>query len=493
MRRINVSAESTLNSLATSIFKDYIGFTPTSNSIKPPHIANSLFRNCIGETFDTSDIHKWIVAERKGNDKTFSAEQILSTYPELIENNQSANVIKNIKEFRYLLNEIFNTDNTVYPSLENSVYTISSHWLVKKSVPAESGIGSFLFEILSKLIDGKRSPAIDAIKKALSNDKDDFTKILKPIITCSDDEKKVNHTVDFPEENDIKWDKCKATIRKGFDNLIENMIATGESKNSLLLQERIINYSMFALVFYLINVGEAYGNNGVPILFDAGNEAESIKKASEQSYTLAKRSVEQLFIKIINEILITEIPTNNKAACLSWIREMRNDNTIIDAVEGYFESFINEQPDDPIFALSRALQIALFTFQFKSSSPSDFCRYIGVRGGFVAPKGNRAKVKRFLINSFTLETISLSVMDKNDLIEIEYRDLGKKLYDSYSIILGTDPENDYSVLEKMNITQSTPGDLRGDLAINAQTFADTYISLGRAKKYADGITVIKWR
>lgn len=32
---------------------------------------------------------------------------------------------------------------------------------------------------------------------------------------------------------------------------------------------------------------------------------------------------------------------------------------------------------------------------------------LGVRAGLVGPKGNRAKIGRYLVNSFTLETITL--------------------------------------------------------------------------------------
>ena len=51
-------------------------------------------------------------------------------------------------------------------------------------------------------------------------------------------------------------------------------------------------------------------------------------------------------------------------------------------------------------------------------------------------------------------------------------------------------DNEYRVLEEVNIAQSTPGDLRGDLAINAQKLADLYIALGLAHRYADGVTLI---
>ena len=59
--------------------------------------------------------------------------------------------------------------------------------------------------------------------------------------------------------------------------------------------------------------------------------------------------------------------------------------------------------------------------------------------------------------------------------------------------MGADAEKEYDILEQYNIAQATPGDLRGDLSINAQQLGNTYISLGLGKKYADGVTLIGWR
>ena len=168
-------------------------------------------------------------------------------------------------------------------------------------------------------------------------------------------------------------------------------------------------------------------------------------------------------------------------------------DTIRPALNSYFDSFCREE-SSAIVALSRALQIVLYTCEYKSSSPSDFCRVLGVRSGLIGPKGNRAKVKRYLTNSFTLETITLSTLSPDELKDgVELKELSNRLVEKYNIIIGADSELEYSLLEKYNIAQATPGDLRGDLSINALKLADTYISLGLGKKYADGVTLIGWR
>ena len=486
----------TLKRIGESVCKDF-GFAPTSNATKPPHIANGLFRACLGETCRTTDLHEWLICE--GKKDAVSSDKIIASYYQILERGQLEKA-SNIKDLRFLLNEIFNQDNTIYPSYDFSVTTISSHWMVKKRVNSEAGIGDFIFEILSKKIDGKRSPAIELLKNALVNDTDDITKLVKPIIAYpSGTEKREFSGVEYPDDNDIKWDSCKDSIRRGFDQLSNNIVLIEENKNSLLVLRRMINYAVFVSLLYLIQGNAAvFGGSRVPIVIDAGGDVDSIKKASEQSFTSAKKSVEDYYVNAIYKVINEEIAQDNEKACKKWIQEMvftslDKEEKIKNAITSYFNSFILEG-DAPKLALAKALQIALYTFEYKNNSPSDFCRVLGVRAGLVGPKGSRAKIKRYLVNSFTLETITLSSVSKDDLEDgIELKDLSDKLVHDYCILIGANSDAEYSILEGANIAQSTPGDLRGELSLNAQQLANTYISLGLGKRYADGVTLIGWR
>lgn len=490
-------ANDTLKRIGESVCKDYLGFAPTSNATKPPHIANGLFRACLGETCRTTDVHEWLICE--GKKDAVSSERIIATYAQILERGQMEKP-SNIKDLRFLLNEIFNQDNTTYPSYDFSVTTISSHWMVKKRVSAEANIGDFIFEILSKRIGGERSPAIELLRAALSNDTDDMTKLVKPIIAFpSEKEKRDISEVEYPDDNDIKWDPCKESIRHGFDQLSRNLIHIEENKNSLLVLRRLVNYAVFASLLYLIHGNSAvFNGNRVPIMIDAGGDIDSIKKASEQSFTAAKKSVEDYYVNAIYHVIDEDIPRDTEKECKKWIKEMvfssiDTEESAKSAITSYFSSFCAEG-DAPKYALAKALQIALYTFEYKNNSPSDFCRVLGVRAGLVGPKGNRAKIKRYLVNSFTLETITLSAVSEDDLTDgIELKDLSDKLVQDYCILIGADSDAEYSILERSNIAQSTPGDLRGDLSLNAQQLANTYISLGLGKRYADGVTLIGWR
>lgn len=489
-----------LKKISNAICNDYLGFIPTSNSTKPPHIANGLFRCVTGEICDTRDVHEWIFGD--GSKDTISSEEILSKYEELFQCGYQEKP-SNIKDFRFLLEDIFNQDNGAYAGPKNypySVMTISSHWMIRGKVNSEGNIGEFIFKILSKKLNGKRSPVIELIRTALEDDTDDITNLIKPIIAFPSEKEKRNISgVIYPEDSNITWDSCKQIIREGFDRLATNITRIGENKNSLLVLRRIINYTIFATFLYLIHCNYSlYNGENPPIIVDAGGDLESIKKASEQAYTAAKKSVENYFTNSIKDWLYKEICKDNVEECKKWMDGMvyssveREDN-IKPALNSYFDSFYEEETS-AVVALSRALQIVLYTFEYKSSSPSDFCRVLGIRSGLIGPKGNRAKSKRYLINSFTLETITLSALSEDELTEgIELKELSERLISTYNILIGADAELEYGILEKYNIAQSTPGDLRGDLSINAQKIANTYISLGLGKKYADGVTLIGWR
>ena len=183
----------------------------------------------------------------------------------------------------------------------------------------------------------------------------------------------------------------------------------------------------------------------------------------------------------------------NGGSIVWFFSSVNREESIRRAVKNYFDSFVDEDRS-PRLALSRALQIALYTFEYKNNSPSAFCRVLGVRCGLIGPRGNRASIKRYLINSFTLETITLGALSKEELEDgIELKELGEKLISAYNILIGADAETEYNLLAAYNIAQATPGDLRGDLSINSQAIANTYISLGMGKRYADGVTLIGWR
>lgn len=488
----------TLSEIGTELC-DALGFNPTSTSTKPLYVANGLFRACTGIECVVDDIHEWVVSEHKA--KAVSSERILTKYKD-VTYETGVDAIDDIKEIRYYLDKLFNPDSTVHPSARHSVMNIPSKWLVRSKVPAEADIGEFLRDILYAPIDGEISPAVAIIEAALLADDDDLTRTVKPLLVRNPEAERITRR--DPEPTELVWTESKIAIRKGFDCLAKNCDEYSKRKgnNSLLTLRRMVTYAMFACFYYLENVNrDTIGGERIPLLLDANQHLSAVERASETCFISCKKAVEAYTTAFTYNWLkhadvITD--TESQAACEEYIsigfsitqqhEEKGMRKTILQHIRANCQA-----GDDPLLATAKALQFALYTYKYPNTTPSDFCNVLGTKAGLVGPSGNAAKYKRFLINRFLLETIVLSIVDTDALLEgIELRELGEALRDSYCIIIGTDTDRDYALLDSCGIARATPEDLRGELPENAKAIADMLISMGLGRRYADGVTIIGW-
>ena len=475
-------------------------FNPTSNSTKPLYVANSLFRACTGIECNVEDLHEWVVSERRSKAK--SSQAIAAEYADALYNSGSE-ITEEIKEIRFFLEKLYNPDSTVYPSYRNSVLNIPSKWFIRSYVPAEAGIGEFLFNILNAPIDGKVSPAIAVIEQALMDDDDDLSRTVKPLIVRKPEEERIVRSERDTEA--IPLDKTEMVIRAGFDRLAENCNAYSKTQgaNSLLVLRRMVSYAMFAVFFYLKDVNRTkYGGSSIPLLLDADGERGAIARASEACFIACKKAVEAYTISFIYSWLrdnnqITDI--SSESACKEYISRVTLKDYKKESEEEVREIILQHissgcrAGEEPLLATAKALQFVIYTYTFPNTTPSDFCNVLGVKAGLVGPSGNAAKYKRLLINSFLLETLVLSAVDTDSLNNgIELRELGDTLRSSYNILIGTDTDMDFGILDAYGIADVTPENLRGELANNARDIADMLISMGLAKRYADGVTIIGW-
>lgn len=485
-----------LKELGTALCAE-LGFLPTSNSTKPLYIANGLFRESTGRICELRDVHKWVLSERRA--KATPSRELLEEFADVFRDSETEK-IEILQEVRFYFERVFNPDSTVYPSYDNSVMNISSKWLVHPYKPAEAKIGSFLFEILNEPIDDKFSPALDIMRVALIQQDDDITRLIKPLIVRKSEATRITQAPIEPTSTVLNESKKK--IRTGFDRLAGNIGLLGQAENSLLVLRRLVCFASFAMFFYLEDINHtAFLAPQIPLLLDAGCGLGAVESASAGSFLSCKKAVEAYTINYLEKYLtgldgnyILDI--NNKQAVKDYIQQAPLYHKKIDAEEirgvilQHFDGYC-EKGDTPMRAIARALQFALYTYTYPNNTPSDFCNVIGKRGGLVGPSGPAAKQVRLLINRFALENLVLSSIEPERLREgIELRELGDCLRKDYSIIIGTDTDLDYSLLSEAKIAQHTPENLRSELSQNAQGIADILYSLGLARSYADGVTII---
>jgi hypothetical protein len=168
-----------------------------------------------------------------------------------------------------------------------------------------------------------------------------------------------------------------------------------------------------------------------------------------------------------------------------------SDDEIRRVILQHFSNYC-DKGDRPIRAIARALQFALYSYAYPNNTPSEFCNVIGKRGGLVGPSGSAVKNVRLLIHRFALENLILSTLNTDTLLSgVELRELGELLRRHYVVLIGTDTDMDYSLLAEAKIAQNTPENLRSELSLNAQGIADMLIALGLARRYADGVTILR--
>ena len=133
--------------IGEALFKE-LGFYAASNSIKPLYVANGLFREVTGTVCQIEDIYEWVRGENAK--KSMQSKKLIEKYADIIKCYQNEETsVEELKEIRYYLEKLFNPDSNIQSGAAFSVPNISSIWQVTSSVPAEQGVGSFLFKILN--------------------------------------------------------------------------------------------------------------------------------------------------------------------------------------------------------------------------------------------------------------------------------------------------------------------------------------------------------
>lgn len=472
---------------------NHIGYEPTSNQIKPVHIANGLFRHIIGEEYNIKSLNEWSKRFSQGKEVN-SADKIMKEYKDVLDQDVT---LEEINELRYFIELIFDADNAATPSLNFSTLTIASKTQVTKAVQNEFGIPKFLYRILSTNLNGVVSPCLKLIKEHLNNEEDEISRLAQPLVSIDSSlSKEVNI-----EEDDIELSGIELRLREAFDNIASN---ESENGNKLLFLERIVLFSCFAIIIHLssrvIDISDKYTEKDrIPILFDADGKLETIKFASQETLLLSRLGLEEYFEKCLEAILkeekydelsldeilekIEETPLadSSKRKSITFEDEKRDD------YKKLFLGFNEQNPQNVFDSYIKATRFLIFS-EIYSTDPSVFISSLGGKIGLLAPRTGGRGRKRFSPDPIMLEIIILSLIKKGEKIQLS--EFGSRLWEHYGIIIGANPDEDLKQLHRWNLSQSIPGDLAGGLALNAERIADIYISMGYAKRYADGVTIL---
>ena len=483
---------------------DPLGYSPTSASIKPVHIANGLSRAVLGQYYDplllNRALNRWA---GKGTQERHPTDDLVEEAGEVLGDLALPSNRHALDELRQLLKGVLDADSGVYDKNDNCSYTLTHRSHVTRD-HNDRRTGDFLFRVLSVDLGQGPSPAIALLRALLSDASDEISVVSLPL---TQGEEPLEHTVDLeraPASIATRTSRGQLlfrssalrAIREGFDTLAAFERARGSKLHSL---RRLVSFSTFSIFLHLVNRsldyedGRQHHRRRPPILLDCVQRGwTSVAVASHATYLLACKSIDRMVWHGMRAALAEEHGDRwTTRAVEDFIAdvELRGPARAQERRRQHFSDvFQSYRAGGAKVGEAFNLAVVDALFEDMSGTPEDFARALGVRGGLLAPRGHRAVKKRYAPSPEMLEVLLAASVPLDEELHLE--DLAERWWELFGIVVGG-RRDDAATLARWSILDAT----KADLAANAQALRDSLIEIGYARRYADGVTIIRsaWR
>jgi hypothetical protein len=462
------------------------GYSPSSSSTKPAHIANGWFRRVLGRRFDPVLLNRTVIHWTQ-NGEINPSETLLADYPSIFEPFQQVGKRREFAEFRSDLKLLISpAGGAVNKGNRQSSYNITCEKHLTEDYNDRS-VGAFLHQVIATELSGERSPVFDLLSDILRNPRDEVSAVTAPLLAQA--EPAAVAAGNYPAETVFKkrgkqfQSLVLQNVRKGFDGIAAFEQSYGGGLDAL---RRLVAFGVFAVLLHMANRrSEMAGapSIGPLLLYFPERQRNTAYQASHYTYNLARQAIETLYterIRVWLEPRIGQRPTAKK--CEQFVAELdfgQNSGLRRDQVLKSYRSFASQMSN--LDAMAEALRET--TFRELSGTPLDFYRSLGVRLGFLRPAGNSAVRKYYTLEGVLLEAILASILPAG---EMTFREFLDALAARYGLLTGGRPE-DGEILMSAGIGHATVQDLRA----NASVFRQQLLSLGWARQFADGVLVVR--
>lgn len=462
------------------------GYSPTSGSTKPAHIANGWFRRVLGKRYDPVLLNQTVIHWTQ-NGEINSSEKILGENPSVFEPFQQVGKHREFKEFRSDLKLLVSpTGGAVNKGNRQSSYNITCEQHLTEDYNDRS-VGAFLYQLIATELGGNRSPVCDLLIDILKNPKDEVSALTAPL-TFNAAESDVA-TGNYPAESVFKkrgkqfQSRVLQNLRFGFDNIADFELNYGGGLDAL---RRLVAFGVFSVLIHMANRRDEIAGAAElapQLLYFPNRQRNTAYLASHYTYNFTRQAIESLYTDRLRAWLeprIGQKPTAKK--CEQFVAEqdfgpaslLRREQLLMS-----YQSYVSQMSS--LTAMAEALRETIF--RDLSGTPIEFYRGLGVRLGYLRPAGNSAVRKYYTLEGVLLEAVLASILPKG---EMTFRQFLDELYARYGVITGGRPE-DSELLMSNGIGYATVQDLRA----NAGVFRQSLLSLGWARQFADGVLVVQ--
>lgn len=476
-----------------------LGYAPNSSSIKPVHIANGLSRAALGEYCDPTvlnrALNRWVKAQER-----HSTEDLVDDAADRLGEFASVKNRQQLNELRQLLRGVMDADGAVYDKNENCSYTLTHRSHVTRD-HNDRGAGDFLFRVLATDLGDGPSPALALLRDLLSDDSDEISVMVAPL--TGGEEARTYDGGDAEPPDSLKTrttgDGRRAfksaivrEIRKGFDTLATFERSRGSKLHSL---RRIVSFSTVSLFLHVINRsldyedGRTFQARRPPLLLDFVQGGWSpVAVASHATYNLACKSVERMIAHGLRAAFDAEHGdrwTTRQVEAFIDAVELRGPERARERKRRHFLEVFKSYGSGG-HTVSDAFNLAVVDVMLEelSGTPLDYVRALGVRGGLLAPRGQRAVKKRYAPSPELVEVLLAATLGPDEEVQLEQ--LADRWSERYGILTGA-RAGDAKELTRFSILDAT----KENLAANGEALRSALVDIGYARRYADGVTIIR--
>ncbi len=477
-----------------------LGYSPTSGSIKPVHVANGLCRAALGEYYDprllNRALNRWA---NRGAEERHPTEDLVNDAADRLGDLALPTHRHRLNELRELLRGVLGADGAVFDKNENCSYTLTHRAHVTRD-HNDRGTGTFLYHLLAADLGQDKSPALALIRELLTDASDELSVLSLPLIA---DEEPITFSVDedaLPEALKTKASADAARtfrspiareLRIGFDALAAYERARGSKLHSL---RRLVSFCGLSLFLHIVNRsldyedGRSFLARRPPLILDFVQGGWSpVGIASHATYNLACKSIERMVGYGVRTALASEFGerwTTRQAEDFISEVELRGNAKVQERKRKHFLEVFRSYANGAGVAEAFALASVDALLEDMNGTPFDFARALGVRSGLLAPRGQRAVKKRYAPSPELLEVLLASTTQPGEELELE--ELAERWWVRYGVLTGA-RQADARELARWSILDAG----KEDLVANADALRATLIDIGYARRYADGVTIIR--
>lgn len=504
-----------IGEVLNGVYDKSVGWRPSSGAIKPVHIANGLFRDLIGQTYNIKRAVAFAIPWKKKNSPEMDPRRSYSylvheTKDPRFQGFADDQYKERFERLREFIRGLLAADGAVFPQAEITSFSLTCRQMIS-SDRNDREVGRFMAEILrgqdkngslAKLV-------IEALSKNSETPQDPISFLAWPLLSQEPEHISRKSSRASPYDN-RKLKQFFKQLEVAAQQLAEHEKSQG---NRLATLQRAVHFSCLSLLSHVqaLAVNGKLQNRPPLLLTMAATKGSRLALASEESLNNCYRSfeswlAEQLSLRLEKgqpiicgtdegeeEECLPNLPAQRKDSVRKFLSEIADekgnpvDHELLDDRMSLWEQSSAKCGKDNWALVMGETIVQCYLNEYTSGGPRQFLGGVGRKAGIIFPHfQGRSKEKRIRPSVAILDVLVKSCCPSNE--PIPFNQFLDHLWLRFGIVVGGrigDEDCDRELLLNHCIDIS-----QAELEENSLSFIDHLVQIGLARRYPDNIAYV---